>query len=308
MDVVRDAILPLVLIGLLGWLLRRIGLLAPEARLGIEALVYWLLLPALLFTRLARADVDADLVAPLAAGIVLPILAVTAGLAAIRALAAPAWLDDRAFPAVLQGAIRNNTLVSLALAEAVLGETGALYAALAVMLNVPVANLLSIGALLRADAGASRAWSATLLSILRNPFVIAIAAGLLVAALELPLPQPLLRTGEMLSGAVLPLALLVVGAAVSLPSVRAREAALAVALVLRLFAMPLLAWSVCRLAGVGGELALAIVLYHAAPTGTASYVLTRQLGGDGGLMAAIISLQTICAAFTVPLVLLLLAG
>ena len=44
------------------------------------------------------------------------------------------------------------------------------------------------------------------------------------------------------------------------------------------------------------------------PTAPTSYVLTRQMGGDGALMAGIVTSQTLAALATIPLVLLLFAG
>ena len=49
-----------------------------------------------------------------------------------------------------------------------------------------------------------------------------------------------------------------------------------------------------------------LVLFFALPTASAAYVLTQVLGGDSRLMATIISLQTVFAALTLPIVLWLL--
>ena len=51
-----------------------------------------------------------------------------------------------------------------------------------------------------------------------------------------------------------------------------------------------------------------MVLFFALPTAPTAYVLTRQLGGDSHLMAGIIPLQTLLAAASLPLVLVLLNG
>ncbi len=51
-----------------------------------------------------------------------------------------------------------------------------------------------------------------------------------------------------------------------------------------------------------------LVLFFALPTAPPAYVLTRPLGGDGHLMAGIITLQTLLAALSLPLVLILLAA
>jgi malonate transporter and related proteins len=39
----------------------------------------------------------------------------------------------------------------------------------------------------------------------------------------------------------------------------------------------------------------------AVPTASASYILARQLGGNASLMAEILTLQTLCAMVTIPL-------
>jgi predicted permease len=57
--------------------------------------------------------------------------------------------------------------------------------------------------------------------------------------------------------------------------------------------------------GVHGAPAAVVILFQAVPTATSSYILARQLGGDADLMAGIITVQTIAAAVTLPIVLAL---
>ncbi|MNI86306.1 hypothetical protein D3C73_1433920 [compost metagenome] len=47
------------------------------------------------------------------------------------------------------------------------------------------------------------------------------------------------------------------------------------------------------------------VLFQALPTASSSYVMARQMGGNAPLMATIIALQTVAAAVTLPLMLML---
>ena len=54
--------------------------------------------------------------------------------------------------------------------------------------------------------------------------------------------------------------------------------------------------------------ASAAIIVFALPTAPTAYVLTRQLGGDSHLMAGIITLQTLLAAASLPLILTLLDG
>ena len=52
--------------------------------------------------------------------------------------------------------------------------------------------------------------------------------------------------------------------------------------------------------------ALVLVVFSAIPTAPTAYVLTRQMGGDGTLMAGLVTAQTLLGVLTIPLVLLVL--
>ena len=77
---------------------------------------------------------------------------------------------------------------------------------------------------------------------------------------------------------------------------------------LRLLGMPMLAWAVAYGLHLPAMESTVLVLFFALPTAPTAYVFTRQLGGDSQLMAGIITLQTLLAAASLPLLLLLLVG
>jgi malonate transporter and related proteins len=61
----------------------------------------------------------------------------------------------------------------------------------------------------------------------------------------------------------------------------------------------------CRVFGIEG-LSAAAVLFSACPISASSYVLARQFGGDATLLARLITITTIAAVATIPLLLALL--
>ena len=93
------------------------------------------------------------------------------------------------------------------------------------------------------------------------------------------------------------------GAALQPAALRRDGLTLAATGALRLLLMPLLAAIIARAVGLSGVEALVLVVFSAIPTAPTSYVLTRQLNGDGTLMAGIITSQTIAAIATIPLIL-----
>jgi predicted permease len=60
--------------------------------------------------------------------------------------------------------------------------------------------------------------------------------------------------------------------------------------------------------GVTGPAAAVVILSGAVPTGSGAYVLARQMGGDAHLVANILTLQVICAAFTIPAIMTFLVA
>ncbi|HEY8332019.1 MAG TPA: AEC family transporter, partial [Pseudomonas sp.] len=71
----------------------------------------------------------------------------------------------------------------------------------------------------------------------------------------------------------------------------------------RLLLMPLLAFGVARALALPSMESTLLMLFFALPTAPTAYTLTRQLGGDGHLMAGLITLQTLLAALSLPLLL-----
>jgi len=70
--------------------------------------------------------------------------------------------------------------------------------------------------------------------------------------------------------------------------------------------LPLLVYGLARWLGMGELETAVLVVFHAVPAAPSAYILTRQLGGDAALMAAILTLQVAVAMASLPLVLVLL--
>ena len=62
-----------------------------------------------------------------------------------------------------------------------------------------------------------------------------------------------------------------------------------------------------RQAGVAGNDLIVAIIAASVPSAGASFVLARQMGGNAPLMAEILTLQTLVAMGTMPLLILLLA-
>lgn len=307
---VAEAILPLVLVTAFGTGLKAVGFLDPARRAALETVVYFVLVPPLILRAMNRTEIELAVLVPLAVTMLVPIAAATVLVFALRAAAprrAP-WLHGPGFPSTVMGVTRNNIFLVFAASQALLGPDAAAITALAAMLYVPAVNVVGVVACMRYGTAPTTAVGDTLKALSSNPFIAATAAGLALNLTGIGLPGPLAPAAELLADSALGLALVCVGAGLTLPAVRTAPLGLVVTAVVKLVALPVLAWGLCLALAVEEALALAVMLYHAGPTAPGAYVLARQLGGDAEYMAALITSQHIAAAVTMPLVFAVLRG
>ncbi|WP_193370885.1 AEC family transporter [Pelagibius marinus] len=304
MQALATAVLPVFLLILLGYVIRRRGWLPAGFWEPAERLTYLFLLPALLATTLARADFSALPAAAMAGAVVLAIAAMSALLVAFQLVTRK---NGPAVTAVLQTSIRPNTYIGLSIPFALYGEPGLAIAALIVAVVVPTVNVVCIAALLRFGdraAGASGSGPGLVQAMMKNPLILACLLGLALNFSGLGLPPVAGETLTILARAALPLALLAVGAGLDFGAARTSGGWVVSAVALKLAGLPLLTAGFCLLLGVHGLPLTVAVIFNALPAATSSYILARQMGGAPGLVANILTVQTLVAAVTLPLLVL----
>jgi len=294
------AILPVFLLILVGAGLRRLDFPGEAAWGPLSRLAYYVLFPALILEALGGAQLGALRVGPMAAAIVATLVAVMAVLLALR----PRLADtDPAFSSVVQGSTRVNGYICLSLVDSIWGSAGLTVAAVAMAAIVPTVNVLAVSTLARFGHGGDPRVRAVVRTLARNPLIWAALAGIALNATGIGLPPVIGPMAEMLSRAALPLGLLIVGAALDFSAVRHDAGPIVRSAVLKLAVAPAFAAVFLWLFGVEGITADVALLFMAAPTATASYVLARELGGDARLMAGLVTAQTLASLVTLPVIL-----
>lgn len=285
---------PLFALILAGHVLRRCGFPSAEFWPGAERLNYFILFPALLFNSLAEAPLDSAALPRVMLALGLVYTAAWLLLLVLRRLRG--WPASR-FGVLVQGSLRFNTYIGLATVAALFGSEGLALFAVLLALSVPLVNILSVHALTAQGAVSVRSW---LIALLKNPLILAcllggafnLAGGSLGGGLDSLL--------GLLAAASLPLGLLCVGAALEPRNLLGETGTLLVNSLVRLLVIPASAWLLISLLGMPAMETAILVLFFALPCAPTAYVLTRQLGGDGQLMAGIITLQTLLAMLFLP--------
>ena len=271
----------------------------------LERVIYYVLFPAMLVGTLATADVAAVPVGRLAITL----------LGTISVLALLLWrvrgwmrLEAAAFTSVFQGALRFNTYVGVAGAAALHGSAGATTAAVAVALMVPVVNVLCVASFVAAGTLGKASMRKSVAALAQNPLILGCLVGIGLNVSGIGLPGWSEDSVTLLGRAALPLGLVAVGVALRPAALLRLDRGVMVTNGIKLLLLPALVLVLAWLVGLDNVTRDVALLFAALPTATSAYILSRQLGGDAELMAAIITGQTLLAMLTLPLWLQLIAG
>lgn len=300
------AIVPIFLLIAIGGGMKRVGFPGDAFWPLADKLTYYVFFPALLVDNLSSARLGGldptGLLGALLAGILLQALLVYL----LRPLAR---VDGPGFTSVFQGAVRFNTFVGLGAVAALEGGAGLTVFAVAIALAIPLLNFLCVLTLARYGAhGQGTSLRAQLLFLAKNPLIIACLLGIAMNTLDITLPPGIAPVFKMLGSMAAPMGLLTVGAGLQWQSIRMGGRAVALSCALKLLAYPALLYMLSRLWGLGALETKILVLWGTMPTASASYILARQMGGDAPLAAAIVTISTLLAFVTMPVIMLLIGA
>lgn len=299
------AIAPIFGLIVLGLLLRRGSIPSGDFWDIIDRLVYWVLMPSLLFYKMSTAQFEPALVGSYS----LAILGAFAS-AVVFSLVTTALLrfDGAVASSILQGIARHNTFIALAVSEQLYGVAGLELAILAAAILIPVTNLSIVPLIIMLAPGRPKEglFRTILRDLVRNPILLSIGLGLAANFLwghEIPVVHGMTK---ILGDAALPIILLTIGASLRLREMSASAGPLMLACFGKLIVFPAVALTGAYFLGLTQLQTVVMLLLAAAPTATSSYTFARQLKGDAPLMAAIVAVETLIAFATLPLTIALI--
>lgn len=291
------SLFPLIALILSGYVLKRTAFLNDGFWAGAEKLNYYVLFPAMLFGNLAAADIHFAMVKSIVMMLSIMLLMVMLALYGLKVILN---IRPARFGVMVQSNIRFNTYMGLAIVAALFQQQGMTLFAILLAVSIPVVNVLSVLAFTEKDG---MKLNTIVLSLLKNPLIMSCIVGIAFNLSELTLWQGAHAYLQQLALCSLPLGLMCVGAALQFLALKKDLKPLLINTFSRLMLIPLIALLIVKWLGFTELETQVFVLYFALPTASASYILSKVLGGDSQLMAGIISLQTLCAAVTLPIIL-----
>ncbi len=291
----------------LGWFLRVRGLLNGPLTRDLNALVFRVFLPVMMYMNIYHGGISVFRL-PLA---VFAVVSVSVMFLALFVIVPHLEHDDNRRGVLIQGIGRSNFAVfGYAVASTLCGPDDLGIVALMVALVLPLYGIYSTIALEYYAARQTNTVSVRSMvkSIVRNPLVLGGVLGLLSAAVGLQFPATVVSALDAVGQVASPLSLIALGGFLDLGRLKGKGKALLVGVVGKLIAVPAVFLSIAAALGFRGVEFATLLAIFASPAATASFTMTQQLGGDDDLAAGLVSAGAVGALGSVCLFILLFEG
>ena len=309
-SLVLTSLLHVILLISAGFAAARLGRVRETAVKDLSNLVFFLLMPALLFRTMGRVHVEQLDFKPVAAYF----LAV--GLLVVGTLLLQGY-NRRAAVLALAVTYSNAIMIGIALVSLVFGPDGLV----TLLTLVPVHSLVLLtGATVllelamaseNAPGSVRQPWFKTVLKALQNtlfhPVTLPLLAGLLFAQTGWLLPAVLDMPLELLAKAFSPLALILVGVTLAFTRVGSHWRGALVLASVKNILHPLLVYGLCLGLGVTGLPMTVMVVAAALPMGANVFLFSQRYGVAQELITASVAVSTALALLTLTLALMLVS-
>ena len=293
MEHIFSALVPVFGLILIGYLFKRISFPSHEFWPMADKLTYFILMPALLIYKLSKAKFEANSVSFVLASLIAIFL--TMIILIIVNKITPT--KNSSFTSIVQGGIRFNTYVFLAISGSIFGDTGLVLSAIILTFAIPFINILCVTIFALYSDNSKLDFMYLIKSIIKNPLIIGCVVGGAINFFAIPIHVSLGNLLEILSKAALPLGLLSIGYALVLKDLKSAKKDMFISCLAKFIILPLFIYFFGKMFGLDDIMISILVLFSVLPTAPSSFILARQLGGDISLMTSIITVQTLASAF-----------
>ena len=301
---------PVFVLIILGNLLRRIGV--PELSFWhvSDKLIYWVLIPALLFHHVSQITLSSTMLARYAVVILSGLFVVTT----ISFIAGKLLgYTPQIWTSLMQGAARHNAFIALAISGSLFGDEGLALGAIFMVILIPIINIFIVSVMastLSQEEGNNSRPSIfdVLFELIKNPFILAIATGLLISFVDAERIIIIHETTGLLGSAALPIMLLSIGANIKIREISLMITPIIIANVLKLLIFPIVVFFIAKSINLSLFETTVAVIFAAVPTAASSYSLAKQFGGETQLMTSIITIQVALSFITIPIILAFIAA
>ena len=292
-----EATMPVFLVMVVGYFLRRVGMLNEAFCAVANKYVFKVALPLLLFKDIAQTDLRTDFNGTF---VLYCMLVTSVMFLGIWALTAKLMPDKDLVGAFAQAAARSSAAVlGIAFVENIYGNAG--LTPMMIVAAVPLFNIYSVIILTfsakHRDKG-SGAIRTACINVIKNPIILGILAGVPFSLLGIAIPSIPLKTITSISNTATPIALLVVGAGFEGRKALSKLRPTVAASLIKLVILPALFLPIAAACGFSGAEMIAILIMVGSPTTVSCYIMAKNMDNDGELTSSIIVLTTLLSSVT----------
>lgn len=290
---------PIFLVMVLGYFLRRIGMLNDNFVKVCNKLNFKVTLPFLVFRDLATVDIRSEFDAKY---VLFCAFATSVGFFAAWAIGKIFVKDKRSVGAFTQASFRSSAAVmGLAFIQNIYGHSA--MGALMIIGAVPLYNVYSVIVLtLEGDDPQANKESGkikqTLINIVTNPIIIGVVLGIVAGLFNYPLPKLAKTTIDTVARTATPMALIGLGAGFEGRKAIKKIKPTIGASIFKLIAQAAVFIPIAIACGYQGEKLVALVIMLAAPATPSCYIMAQQMHNDDVLTASIVVMTTLLASVT----------
>lgn len=262
-------------------------------------LVYYLAIPAMIFRAVSKASIKDEL----------NVTVTLISIGAIVMVAALAWghsvavkMEKRLRGTFIQTSFHGNLgYIGLAVVYYHLGDAGLASGGILAGFMMITQNILAVVALQlnsNIDTHRSNVFKQNIGRIVGHPVIISAVCGMLFSLSGLTMPAVLDRTLGILSAMALPLALLLIGAGISLKLMTESLVPMLQVSIYKLILIPGTGLLFFRWFSVHPDQFLPAFILLASPVATLTYVMAREMQGSPDMAAAAVSGSTLLSAIS----------
>ncbi len=310
-----NAVLPIVILIVLGYMLKKIGLLTKEFLDVGNKLTFRVLLPVMLFCNVYEIERFSNInfsfiIYGIAAVIIIFLLAAVVCCAFTK--------DNAKRGSLIQAVFRSNyAIIGIPLAASLFGSKGAAAAGVMSAFCVPLFNALGVITLTIFNGNSQKQKADVkkiLIGIVKNPLIIGTAAGLAVLGIRelfvrlninfrLKDVTVLYGSLENIKSICTPFALIVLGGRFEFSAVSRLWKEIVFGTVLRNIAVPVLGLTAAYLLrdvlGLSGEHFATYMGVFATPVAVASAIMANEMGADGELAGQMVVWTSLVSTVTI---------
>jgi hypothetical protein len=302
---VLNSLFPVFALILTGSLLKRYGMTNDVFLQTADKLTYYIFFPLLLFWKIGGSSTalfgNSDMYTAVICSVLIVYVLSTAFIILFK-------VADYKAGSFSQSCYRFNSYIGVAIVLNALGEEGIQHFGILIGIIIPIINVLCVSTLIWFSGNKTQSANRMghiLKGLVSNPLILACISGIIYAYLAEGFPPFIDSTLQLCSFVALPLAMLSVGAALSLVGIRDHFKLSLIASIFKLLVLPAIGYLLLTAFGVAGVAFKVGLIYFTLPTSPALYILSSQLNSDTELASATIALSTILSFFSLSAALLL---